>query len=183
MAEKDANKSRPNETKSFEELSTELVSASAGVKLFVDKAIEADPANQLRARQAEWNVRGMSYHCDALLRHYKEFAAGVSGRAMTIMDQSGGEPPVMIIMYSPECQRIMFEFCALVNLARISLDRLVHVVAPVFKTPFKGLPNSINDFWGRTDCPLYLLLEDLPIVSYLIDVRDCLVHFSLIRNT
>jgi hypothetical protein len=177
MVERDANEGRPNVTKSFEELSSEFDSATTDVKLFVDKAIAADPANQLRTRQAEWNVRGMSYHCAALLKHYKEFAGGVSGRATTIMDQNRGEPPVMIIMYSPECQQIMFEFYALVNLARISLDRLVHVVAPVFKTPSKGLPNSINEFWGRTDCPLYLLLEDLPIVSYLIDVRDCLVHF------
>ncbi len=90
----------------------------------------------------------------------------------------------MIIMHSPECQAMMFEFYALVNLARISLDRLLHVLAPVFKTPFQQLPNSVTGFMdAQTDCPVYRILARQPIVPYLIDLRDCVVHYRSFATT
>ena len=81
-------------------------------------------------------------------------------------------------MHAPVAQTLMFEFYALVNLSRISLDNLRNVLAPTFTTKFGQLPKSISDYSkGTTDCPLYEWLAEQPIVAYLSDLRNCLVHY------
>lgn len=128
------------------------------------------PEMALVAHQAEWHVKGMVYHLRDLLAHYQEFASEVSARAATGAN--------LLVMYAPSYQKLMFEFYALVNLARISLDNLRLFLSPVFVTPFGGLPKSISDYTkDSTDCPVYQRLAEQTVVGYLSDIRNCIVHF------
>lgn len=82
-------------------------------------------------------------------------------------------------MYSLDMQDLIFEFYALVSLARITLDELVKYVRPLFARS-STLPKSINDFLkGQTDCPLasMLILGGEDLVHYLVDIRNCIVHY------
>jgi hypothetical protein len=67
---------------------------------------------------------------------------------------------------------------ALLSLARITLDNLRLFLRPLFKTPYTQLPKSVREFIaGKTDCPVYQALAYQPVVEYLCDLRDCLVHY------
>jgi len=126
---------------------------------------------------AEWYVRGTIYHCKNLIKHYKKICENVEIRALGTMNASG-QPPEVILMYSPEILFLYYEFYSLVNLARISLDNLRYILSPVFSTPFNQLPKSITRFLnGETNCPIYQDLKKADIVKYLIDIRDCLTHY------
>jgi hypothetical protein len=126
----------------------------------------------LRAHQAQWHVRGVIFHCTSLFNAYRSFARGIAGRAQR------EDPPNAVIMHSPDCQVMMFEFYALVVLARIALDNLRMTLAPVFKTPVSQIPKSVADVVaGHTDCPVYTWLRDETPLDYLSDVRNCLVHY------
>ncbi|RLI78760.1 hypothetical protein DRP07_10770, partial [Archaeoglobales archaeon] len=123
----------------------------------------------LKVHQAEWHVRGLTYHCRNLIRHYNVIAQDVSKRASVGAD--------VVIMYEPAVQKLMFEFYALVNLARISLDNLRNL-SPVFVTPYNQLPKSITNYKpGSTNCPIYERLAKEPILAYLVDIRNCIVHY------
>jgi hypothetical protein len=105
--------------------------------------------------------------------HYQLFVAEVGKRAGAMPT-----PPSTILMYAPVGQQLLFEFYALVNLARISLDNLRNLLEPTFLTPFGELPKSVTDYTkGTTDCPVYTWLCDQPIVAYLSDLRNCLFHY------
>jgi hypothetical protein len=81
-------------------------------------------------------------------------------------------------MYTPESQELIFEFYALVNLSRIALDHLRHLLSKLFKTPFNNLPKSITGYKaGTTDCPICERISNDPVIAYLIDLRNCLVHY------
>jgi hypothetical protein len=128
------------------------------------------PEYALLAHQAEWHARGLVYHLRAIYASYKHVAREVSARASTGADA--------LFMYSPEMQKLIFEFYALVVLAEITLDELKKYVSPLFLAP-GSVPNSITDILkGSTDCPLYAeyAREQLPLLTYLLDIRDCLVH-------
>jgi len=134
--------------------------------------------NDFRYRifKGEWYVRGLIYHCKNLTNHYKKIAAGTSSRAHG--GKQIGTLPDIIIMYSPETQRLQFEFNAFICLARISLDDLRNLLSPVFITKYNNLPKSFKDFKkGTTACPIYKMLAESKIVTYMIDIRDCIVHF------
>ena len=127
----------------------------------------------LAAHQAEWYVRGIAYHCLNLYNKYSEFIKEVIKR----VGASAEEAPFEIVMYAPACQPMMFEFYALLNLSRIALDHLRTLLAPKFKTPLSQLPKSVKDYVNSTDCPLYIWLSGQPILAYLLDLRDCIVHY------
>ncbi len=91
---------------------------------------------------AEWHMRGVCYHFARLAESYNAWASGAAGRGQT--ETAGGSKPDVIIMFAPEYQRMMFEFYALVNLVRISLDSLRRYLRPVFSTPFGQIPKSIS---------------------------------------
>jgi hypothetical protein len=70
------------------------------------------------------------------------------------------------------------EFYALVNLARITLDNLRHLLSPLFITKLNQLPKSISDYVkDSTDCPVYQRLAEDKAVEYLSDIRNCIVHY------
>ncbi len=124
----------------------------------------------LIAHQAEWHIRGLTYYFRNLMNNFLLVAEDIAERAYLGADA--------IIMYSPPVQKLMFEFYALVNLAKISLDNLRNFLYPVFLTPFNQLPKSIRDYKsGSTDCPIYETIAEEPILTYLMDTRNCVVHF------
>ncbi len=147
----------------------------ADVKRILDHAvralIEKKSEYTLLARQAEWHIRGLIYHYHRMLSLYEVVAGEVGGRALTIANTA------VIVMHSPDMQDLIFEFYALVNLARITLDELVKYVRPLF-VPGAHLPKSINDFLkGQSDCPLNVKLSDQIVLNYLVDIRNCIVHY------
>lgn len=131
-----------------------------------------DPDVHLRVYRAEWHIRGLIYHCKNIIEQYGNFCNDVIIRA----NSDSGVKPDILIMYSPSVQYLMYEFYALVNLAKISLDNLSKLVYPLFST--KHLPKSVTDFEsGSTNCPMYERLANDSLTHYLIDVRNCLVHY------
>lgn len=125
---------------------------------------------ELRIYQASWYIRGLTYHCRNLIEFYINVCKEVASRALT-------EPDV-IVMHAPMVQKLMFEFYALLNLARISLDNLRNILSPIFKTKYEELPKSITDYKkGSTDCPIHEKIANEPMVDYLIDIRNCIVHY------
>jgi hypothetical protein len=132
---------------------------------------EVRPDHMLRVNHADWHVRGLLYHCRNLLASYQDVAQETGDRVV-------GTNANVVVLYAPTVQRMWFEFYALVNLARITLDSLRNLLAPVFVTDFGQLPKSISGFIeGHTDCPVYAALATDPAVTYLSDIRNCLVHF------
>lgn len=126
----------------------------------------------IRAHRAEWHVRGLIYHCRNIIKYYGDFCTDVIIRATADPENT----PSLLIMCSPSVQFLMYEFYALVNLAKISLDNLSKLVYPLFDTIH--LPKSISDYdSGTTNCPMYERLANDTITHYLIDLRNCLVHY------
>lgn len=127
----------------------------------------------LRTYRAEWHVRGLIYHCRNIIKYYyRDFCTDVIIRATADPENK----PSILIMQSPSVQFLMYEFYALVNLAKISLDNFSKLVYPLFDTIH--LPKSISDYEsGTTNCPMYERLANDTITHYLIDLRNCLVHY------
>lgn len=85
--------------------------------------------------------------------------------------------PNAIFMPASLYQEMMFEFYAALNLARITLDNLRVFLRPLFATDFGQIPKSITDILqNTTDCAIYDALAQSDHCSYLIDLRNCLVH-------
>jgi hypothetical protein len=157
--------------KRFDDFTAELDEIERHLRQAVEALDKARPEHHLRAHQAEWHIQGTLYHCRRLLACYQEVADGVAGRVI-------GTGAAVVVMYAPAVQRMWFEFYALVNLARITLDNLRNLLAPVFTTEFGQLPKSISGFLdGGTDCPVYVWLGKQPVVKYLSDMRNCITHF------
>jgi len=157
--------------KSFGKFTSELDKIERDIHKRVIAIEGARPGHRLAVHQAEWHVRGIVYHCRRLAECYQEVAQEAAGRVI-------GSNPVVVIMYAPAIQRMWFEFYALVNLARITLDHLRNLLEPLFVTEFRNLPKSISGYLkGGTDCPVYVWLAEQPGVEYLSDMRNCLLHF------
>lgn len=121
-------------------------------------------------QEADWHIRGIEYHYASLLNHYLAFKEKVA-----TMEPAQND---VLVVHSPNYPGILYEFYALVNLARITLERLQNILRPLFiKTAFE-LPKSVRKLVGTaTNCPVYKELGNDPTYSYLIDVRNCLVHY------
>ena len=157
-------------TKKLDNLGSELDKLTEEARSLVLKLSEQRKEYAPKACLAEWHIRGLNYHYKRVFEYYRGFAAEVSSRAST----GAG----LILMYSPDFQIMLFEVYALVNLARITLDNLRDYLSPVFSTPYEQLPKSVNDFMkGTTDCPVYEWINNQDVFEYLIDFRNCLVHY------
>jgi hypothetical protein len=89
-----------------------------------------------------------------------------------------GAGATALFMYAPSYQKMLFEFYALVNLCRISLDNLRVYLRPLFTRQSDQLPKSVRDVLkGSTNCHVYNMLSGQDAVNYLLDIRNCLVHF------
>ena len=136
----------------------------------IQETLKNKPEYSFLIYQAEWHIRGMLYHNQRVFSHYSDFVREVSERA--------GQGANIIIMYAPMFQQMLFELYALVNLCRIALDNLRLYLAPVFKTPRNQLPKSVRTLIkGTGDCPVLNLLGQKELFEYLVDLRNCLVHY------
>ncbi len=128
------------------------------------------PEYTSKAYLAEYHIRGLNYHYKNIVKYYNNFVKEVGMRL-----EVGSE---VVWMYSPDYQTMLFEVYALVNLARISLDNLRDYLSPLFITPYNNLPKSVNDFVkGKTECPIYEWIGTQQTFEYLIDLRNCIVHY------
>ena len=128
-----------------------------------------------RIQSAAWHVRGQIYHARRLYQHYRELSDQVGRRVNALLPDN---PPDVLVFTSPTLQELLYEFYAFLALARISLDELRHLLRPIL-VPAQGgsLPKSIRAMVaGVTDCPVLIALRGEPLLSHLIDMRDCLVH-------
>ncbi|MEW6682697.1 MAG: hypothetical protein AB1451_07205 [Nitrospirota bacterium] len=154
----------------IEDIEPELAHMTTNAIDMVCSVIDSRPEHTLLARQAEWHICGIHYHCERFYEQYRRFVEEAAARVAT-----GAEA---VVMYSPDSQRMFFEFYALVVLARIVLDNLRHYVAPAFTTRFGEIPKSVTAVLkGETNCPLYEEIRGNALLAYLIDLRDCLVHY------
>lgn len=134
------------------------------------RVAEAQTSRALLGYQAEWHMRGVLYHLRRLYEFYAEFTREVSSRA--------GTGASVLVMYAPSFQQMLFEFYALVNLARISFDNLRVYLGPLFKRSSDHLPKSVRDVLkGSTNCQVYTALAGQEALDYLLDIRNCLVHY------
>lgn len=159
--------------KSLEEFTNELDSMESALRASINDVLKLnDPDLNLRAYRAEWHVKGLIYHCRNIIENYAIFSEEVIIRATA--DEY--KRPDGLIMHSEAIQKMMFEFYALVNLCKISLDNLSKLVYSLFTN--KHMPKSITKFTsGTTNCPIYERLANDSITDYLVDLRNCLVHY------
>lgn len=126
----------------------------------------------LAGEYADWHLKGMVYHAEKLIKEYRGIVEELSIRLGAI------EKADIFIMHTPQLNNFMYEFYAFINLARISLDNLRHLLYPLFTNDGRQLPKSITDLEkGFTDCPVYERIAITPELQYLIDLRNCIVHF------
>jgi hypothetical protein len=159
----------------FSALMTWIDEIEQAVSIEMRRVIEARPEHALIVHQAEWHFLGVAYHTRNVLTNYNAMAqrdivrAGVASTRVT---------PDLIITPAPEFRVMMFEFYALLNLARITLDNLRVFLRPLFKTNYRELPKSVRDFVkSKTDCPIYRTLAQAYVIEYLCDLRDYVVHY------
>ncbi len=154
----------------LDEFKRDIADLEETVKGLGHRVAEAHSERSLLGFQAEWHVRGILYHLRRLDELHASFVHEVSGRASTGAN--------VIVMYAPSYQHMLFEFYALVNLCRISLDNLRIYLAPLFQRSSDQLPKSIRDVLkGTTNCSVYNVLSGHEVLTYLLDLRNCLVHY------
>jgi len=161
------NKRISKEQSEIEQEILQLEKPLAGIGHSVANAY---PTRSILGYQAEWHARGIIYHTRNLFRYYSDFSREVSSRASSDAE--------VIVMYAPDYQNLLFELYALVNLFRISMDNLRIFLHPLFKSRSDQLPKSVKDVLKcMTDCPVYTMLSKQKILDYVIDFRNCLVHY------
>lgn len=156
---------------SIQQFVGELEKSRDSLQTAARSVAEQFPDRSLFAHQAEWHGKGVIHHTHSVIEKYADFANGVVMRASI-------EPkPNALFMPASLYQEMMFEFYAALNLARITLDNLRVFLRPLFATDFGQIPKSITDILqNTTDCPIYDALAQSDDCSYLIDLRNCLVH-------
>ena len=162
-----AAENNPRPLSSFEEDIAALEALGHGLG---HRVAEKHGERSLLGFQAEWHIRGVLYHLRRLFEMHGQFVDEVIARA--------GAGAKALFMYAPSYQRMLFEFYALVNLCRISLDNLSVYLRPLFTRRSDQLPKSVRDVLkGSTNCPVYNVLSGQDALDYLLDIRDCLVHY------
>lgn len=143
-------------------------------------AMLEDDGEKRRVYRFEWNIRGLFYHLENVIDRYIQFAEDVRNRLNGF--DSIEEIPVMLIINSPSVNTLMFEFYALVNLSKVTLDNFSKLLYPLFNNVH--LPKSISDLSsGTTNCPMYERLANDYHILYLRDLRNCIVHYRTFATT
>lgn len=126
----------------------------------------------LSGAYTEWHIKGLTYHVERLILEYRAIVDELKVRLQTV-----GEIDVFI-MHTPQINNFMFEFYAFINLARITLDNLRHILYPLFINETRQLPKSITDMEkGFTNCPVYERIANTDELQYMIDLRNCIMHY------
>ena len=141
--------------------------------VIVAKASKAAPERALLFQQADWHMHGLIYHLRRMRELYEPATESVAG--MAAGDPAGN----ILITTAPEMQQLLFEFYAFMSLARVTADQLLHFAGPCLNIHKDQRPSSINEAinW-ETDFPVFVDLAgpQRPVLRYLIDIRDCIVH-------
>lgn len=154
------------------EFAEELIQMKEVLSKICDDYQKISTEHRLKGDYAKWHLNGLMYHAEAMVSQYSSIAEELMIRL------NSEKIPHVVIMYTPQMQNLMYEFYAFVNLARISLDNIKHILYSLFKNPFNQLPKSITDLGsGNTDCPVYERIANTEELQYLIDLRNCLVHY------
>jgi hypothetical protein len=160
----------------IQDLRAEIDALELPAKGLALKVASAHPKRSLLAFQAEWHIRAILYHLRHVFDHYSVFVHEVSKRA--------GTGASVLVMFAPSFQELLFEFYALVNICRISVDNLRLYLGPHFAPGSDQLPKSIRDVLaGKTNCPVYNSLVGQPLLDYLLDIRNCLVHYRSLATS
>lgn len=126
----------------------------------------------VKGEYTQWHLNGLMYHADTIISQYSTIAEELKARLNTVQFAH------VFIMHTPQMQNLMYEFYAFISLARISLDNLKHILYPLFTNPINQMPKSVTDLGsGNTDCPIYERIANTEELQYLIDLRNCLVHY------
>jgi len=126
----------------------------------------------LKGLHAHWHLKGLNFHMKNLITNYNIISKEVLARLNKV------ELVDVLIMHTPEIRNLMYEFYAFINLARITLDNIKYILSPLFITPFNHMPKSITGLAsGMTDCPVYERIANTEELHYLIDIRNCIVHY------
>ena len=129
------------------------------------------PERHRLAMSADWHIRGLIYHYNNICSNYTLVAQDVV-EFLNITESD------VVIRKSDAYSNLLFEVYATINLAKISLDNLRNVLEPVFVTNKNNMPKSVRGLvGGQTDCPVYEELAENELLPYLMDLRNCLVHY------
>jgi hypothetical protein len=126
----------------------------------------------LHVRQAEWHVRGLHYHLDAIAALHQPAIQAVANMAAS---GTGN----LIVTSSPELVDLTYEFGALSGLARIAMNQLLRYCRPSLEIGVGSMPSTIERvFTWETNHPVLAQLQTInrALLRYLIDLRDCLTH-------
>ncbi|NLE25860.1 MAG: hypothetical protein GX625_11075 [Clostridiaceae bacterium] len=137
---------------------------------FSRNAIPDDINKSILWREGGWLMRGLFYHMRSLIIEYFEFG---------FMVKEGLEKKADIIsIYATNSPNFTYPLHSIVFLSKIALDKLRDFLAPTFITPYNQLPKSITGFAkGNTDCPIYKKIFQDNDINYLIDLRNCYMHY------
>jgi len=128
--------------------------------------------HDLKGIYAHWHLSGLIYHLKNILKDYKVISEGVLTRLNAVKFAHA------FIMHTPEIRSLMYEFYAFISLARITLDNLRHILYPLFTNEIRQMPKSITDMISKsTNCSVYERIANTEELQYLIDLRNCLVHY------
>lgn len=139
----------------------------------LDKYQKISEVHNLKGIYAHWHLSGLIYHLKNILRDYKVISQEVMNRLNTVKFAHA------FIMHTPEIRSLMYEFYAFISLARITLDNLRHILYPLFTNEIRQMPKSITAMVSKsTNCAVYERIANTEEIQYLIDLRNCLVHYK-----
>lgn len=161
--------------KTFDKVSQEVDELKKTAEKIKANLNKLDKKYLLAAGQIEWHLIGLIYHYERLTGLYERVSKEVAERAIHTKAD-------VLVMHSKEMQQLIFEFYSLVNLARISLDQFLKFLRPCFKNQ-NSVPKSINDFLGGYSKAPYYQLSQIGLLPYLVDIRNCIVHYRSFSST
>lgn len=137
-----------------------------------DNYSKLEEDHRSKVMYAQWHIEGLIYHFEKINENYSIIVASLKTRLETV-----GEADIFV-MNTPEIKHLMYEFYAFVNLSKITLDNIRHFLYPLFTNEIRQLPKSISDFKScTTNCPIFERIGRTEEIQYLIDLRNCLVHY------
>jgi hypothetical protein len=139
----------------------------------IEALLRLAPDRVLLIQQADWHLRGLLYHLRRIRALYEPAIQNVAD--MAAGDSAGN----ILVTTAPEMPQLVFELYAFMNLARVTLDQLIRFAGPALTLHSQQRPNSITDVlkW-ETTFPVFvdLTTKHRPLLQYLVDIRDCIVH-------
>lgn len=109
-------------TRNIKQIAPNLEEMNAVIFGLIRKFQEISDGAYLSGAYAEWHFKGLTYHAERMINEYTGIVDELKIRLEAAPD---GE---IFIMHTPQINHFMFEFYAFINLARITLDNLTHIL-------------------------------------------------------